>query len=152
MIHSGTERNQYVDFSRNPLAPEAHSVGVAIGFGKKTEPYRFQLGQSVHLYGSFLADLELLRICKDGIQPALLIRIVRADQPWGETAPLLASKIATGTPPPVEGAMHDPTYREGGNFSVELVKFFSLPPEPARYFVDVVVGPHFSPRLAFELY
>lgn len=138
-----------VNFGADPLAPEPPSIGIAISFEKSHAPSVFRLGQNVELHGAYRADLDLIRLCRQGLTSSILVTVYRVDRPWGETGRLNVSKAPMDAPAPPEG--YDTTYRESGQFRVDLVKFFNLPAEPAKYLVEAVIGPYVSERIAFEV-
>jgi hypothetical protein len=142
-------KSSLVNFGSNPLAPAPPSIGVAVAFGNGHEPAVFHLGDAIELHGAYQADLDLIRLCSQGLTSSIMVTVYRVDRPWGETGRLNVSKAPSEGPPPAGG--YDSTYRESGQFHVDLVKFFGLPPEPAKYFVEAVIGPYVSHRISFEV-
>lgn len=145
-----SRRNQFVDYTTNDQAPEPPPIGIAIRFATPVNPAQFRAGEPVLLHGAYQADMNLLRLCKQGLVNCIMLTIHRADQPWGETVVLRASKIGVPVPEPAD-VPYDPAYRTGGQFHVDLAKFFSLKPEPGRYLIEAVIGPYVSQRLDFEI-
>lgn len=140
-------RKAAVDFGANEKAPEPPDVGIALaldGGGK------YKAGAPVTVHGSYRADQDLIRMCREGLAASILITIVRIDKPWGETARLVPPKVVVQRPTSPEHAP-DPTYREAGQFRFDLRVFFDLPAEPGRYRVEAALGPYHSERVQFEV-
>jgi hypothetical protein len=139
-----------VDFGEDKLAPEPPGVGIAVSFGGATERLKLDVGKPVVLHGAYQADQDLISLCTEGLAASILITVLRFDKPWGETARLVPPKV-TIQRPPIPAGSYDPSYREGGQFQLDLIRFFRIPAEPGRYSVEASIGPYHSKRLEFEL-
>lgn len=143
-------RSERVDFGPDAEAPEAPDIGVAIALAGK--PANFGAGKPILLHGSFSADMALVRLCREGVSASILVTLIRTDRPWGKTLRLVTPKSDVARPePPVEPGRDSSHYREGGQFKVDIAKFFAIPAEPGKYQVEAIVGRHHSQRLDFEV-
>jgi hypothetical protein len=150
MAVADMSRNSLVDFKIDARAPEPPPIGVAITLEQPVNPAQFRIGDPVMLHGAYRADLDLIRLCKEGLPNSIMLAIYRVDEPWGEIAVLRASKIGVPPPGPAPGE-GDAGYRRGGQFHLNVMEFFRLSPEPSRYIVQAVVGPYVSGLVGFEL-
>jgi hypothetical protein len=145
------KRNELVSLDSNALAPPPPGIGVSISLGQQINPALFRKGQPVVLHGSFNADMDLIKICRQGVENSILLTIIATDRPWGQTTRLIEPQILSERPPIDKDTPYDPTYREGGQFKVDLVKFFNLPENEGKYTISASVGPYFSTPLDFDI-
>ncbi len=101
------------------------------------------------LYGSYSADTGLIRQCPEGLTASIMLTLIRTDKVWGETARLISPETVVRRP--VSDAPPSLSYRERGQFKVDLVEFFELPPEKGRYRIEAAFGPYTSERLRFTI-
>lgn len=145
------QRNALVDFSENPKAPKPPGIGIAISLDQDGSPAQFQIGKPAVLHGAYSADMDLSRLCREGVAESIMISIIRVDKPWGETIRLFTPKAIVKRPQIPANTPYDESYRIKGQFKVDLAKFFNLPDEPGRYKVDATIGPYHSERLDLEI-
>jgi hypothetical protein len=145
------KRNELVSLDSNAQAPPPPGIGVSISLGQEINPAIFKKGQPVILHGSFNADMDLIKICRQGVENSILLTLIATDRPWGETTRLIEPQIQSERPPIDKDTPYDPTYREGGQFKVDLVKFFNLPETEGKYTISASVGPYFSTPLDFDI-
>ncbi len=145
------KRNELVSLDSDAQAPPPPGIGVSISLGQQINPAIFRKGQPVMLHGSFNADMDLIKICRQGVENSILLTIIATDRPWGETTRLIEPQIQSERPPIDKDTPYDPTYREGGQFKVDLVKFFNLPEAEGKYTISASVGPYFSTPLDFDI-
>jgi hypothetical protein len=143
------QRNKLVDFNENNNTPAPPGVGVAIKLASQPGQGRFPIGAPVFLHGAYSADAALIRQCPQGLTASILLTLIRTDKVWGETAPLISPEARvqrplSDTPPSL-------SYRERGQFNVDLVKFFELPAERGEYRIEASFGPYLSERLRFSI-
>ena len=145
------KRNELVSLDSDAQAPPPPGIGVSISLGQQINPAIFRKGQPVILHGSFNADMDLIKICRQGVENSILLTIIATDRPWGQTTRLIEPQILSERPPINKDTPYDPTYREGGQFKVDLVKFFNLPETEGKYTISASVGPYFSTPLDFDI-
>jgi len=143
-------RMSAVDFGEDPLAPAPPGIGIALSFAGAIERPKFKVGGPVALHGAYQADQDLIQLCTEGLAASILVTLLRVDKPWGETARLVPPKVPMQRPKTPAGS-YDPSYREGGQFQFDLIRFFRMPPEPGRYSVEAIIGPYHSRRLEFAI-
>src|SRR5208282_2774610 len=117
-----------VDFGADAQAPQPPDVGVAITLPAEPKVPTFSPGQPIILHGSYRADLPLIRLFHEDLAASLLVTLIRTDTPWGETTRLVHSSALVTRPSPPESMNSSAysSYREGGQFKFDLVKFFKL--------------------------
>ena len=142
------ERNALVELGDNPHAPEVRDAGVEIAFAAAGQA-QFPVGEPVVLHGGYQADSELLAICDSMPSTGVLLTLLPTARVFGATERLV-TPTTTSAPPAPAGPPSD-TYREAGQFRVDLAKFFDLPDEPATYTVQASLGPYCSDRLGFAV-
>ena len=143
------QRNKLVDFNENKDTPVPPGIGVAIRLASQPGQTRFPIGTPVFLHGAYSADESLIRQCSEGLTASILLTLIRTDKVWGETARLISPEAKvhrpmSDTPPSL-------SYRERGQFKVDLVKFFELPAERGQYRIEASFGPYTSERLRFSI-
>lgn len=144
------KKKALVDYGPNPAAPKAPDVGIAIALDGPA-PARFGAGAGIPLSGSYKADEALLKQCDRNPATSILLTLIRTDKVFGTTVRLVTPNNSVQIPEPPAGRPADDSYREGGQFQMDLQRYFKLPAEPAKYTIEAVLGPHFSKRLAFEV-
>ena len=145
------EKNQLVDFGQNPDAPKAPDVGIAITFAQvaPNTVARFSASGPVVLHGAYQADGAVLRHCEDNPGAAIYVTVIRVDKPFGRTDRLVTPVTESSKPPALRP--YPESYREGGQFRVDIKAFFELPSEPGQYTVEAALSGYFSGHLTFEL-
>jgi hypothetical protein len=151
VLETTMKRKGLVDFGADRDAPEAPDIGIAISLGPGSPPGRFAQDQPVILHGAYSADLNMVRLCREGLAASVLLTLIRTDRPWGETARLVVPQTVIRRPEPPADAKYGENFRQGGQFKVDLVRFFGLPKEPGRYQVEAVLTSYHSSRLDFEI-
>ena len=151
MTQTPQSKSVKVDFGSDSEAPEQPDVGIAITLRAKTKPATFAAGQAVLLHGSYNADIPLIRLCREGLAASILVTLLRTDRPWGATLRLATPQAIVERPAPPQDSKDRPHYREGGQFKVDLVKFFDIPSEPGKYQVEAILGRYHPERLDFEV-
>jgi hypothetical protein len=146
-----TEKIGLVDFGADKDAPKAPDIGIAISLGEGRPPKTFALNQPIILHGAYSADMKMIRACKEGLAPSILLTLIRTDRPWGQTARLVNPSAAVQAPESPADANYGDNFREGGQFNVDLTRFFSIPKEPGQYQVEAVLTSYHSSRLDFEV-
>jgi hypothetical protein len=145
------QKNLLTDFGDNPDAPPPPDVGIAIAFSPSLAETgaRFPASGPVVLHGAYEANGTILKRCEGNSGAGIFVTVIRVDRPFGRTDRLV-TPLTESTKPPAPRPYPE-SYREGGQFRVDIKTFFELPSEPGQYSVEAVLGGYFSERLGFEL-
>jgi hypothetical protein len=146
-------RNAAVSLDANPFAPAPPDIGIAIAFDPSAagKQRRFRIGDPIVLNGAYQANGALLKQCKWNLSQCASLAFARLDKPAGETASLKTLKMEVKTPNDAVDPQFSESYREGGQFRVDLTQFFPLPREPGKYAIQALLGTHKSGRLEFDI-
>jgi hypothetical protein len=144
------QRNQLVSFEANPEAPASPEIGIALAIGKNTSAV-IPLGKVIILNGSFSADGALLLASENNLAASIHLSLARLDKPSVDTARLITPTVVFKSPNDTNPPVYSKSYRERGQFKVDLSQFFQIPAEAGKYAIQATLGTYKSESISFEI-
>jgi hypothetical protein len=153
MAQTNTDKNALVDFGANPDAPTPPDIGIALRLSPQSpgSGSRYSPRASVILAGSYRADGALIGASGGNLGASVFLTLRRTDLPSTTTVRLYSPKAVIPSPNDENPPSYGENYREGGQFRVDVKKFFEVADEPARYAVKAKIGTYSSNEVVFEI-
>jgi hypothetical protein len=145
------KRSHLVDWSSDPNPPKPPDIGITIHLNPAAAGDSYRSSEPIVLRGAFRANGVLLK--KTNYKPRNAIFVVLTNESSGQviTLPLVVSKALVVSPNETEQPTVSDTFRQGGQFLLDLRKFFELADAPARYRVQAKIDSYLSEELRFSL-